>query len=158
MNPFIQLARHPVRFRLFLLTKLPAALFSGVKMKSISGDECEVTVPYSWFSKNPFRSTYFACLAMGAEMSTGALALSHVYKRQPAVSMLPTEMRSTFHKKATGLTTFICRDGKVLRDAVEAAVASGSSQAVTVQSTGINELGEVVAVFHFTWSFKVKQR
>jgi hypothetical protein len=26
-------------------------------------------------SQNPFRSTYFACLSMAAEMSTGALAL-----------------------------------------------------------------------------------
>ena len=158
MSPFITLARNPVKFRLFLLFRLPSAYFAGVRMKSISEEKCVVTVPYKWFSKNPFRSTYFACLAMAAEMSTGALALANIYKRSPSVSMLPTEMNAAFYKKATGITSFVCRDGIALRDAIEEAIAANGDNIITVQTAGTNEAGEIVAVFNFTWSFKVRRK
>ncbi|HRQ51839.1 MAG TPA: thioesterase, partial [Agriterribacter sp.] len=99
----------------------------------------------------------FACLAMAAEMSTGALALANVYKRTPSVSMLVTEMSGEYYKKATGITSFVCREGIALRDAVEEAIAANGDNMITVQTSGTNEAGEVVAVFHFTWSFKVRR-
>ncbi|MCO5238803.1 MAG: DUF4442 domain-containing protein [Chitinophagaceae bacterium] len=156
MNPFIKLARSQVRFRLFLLSRLPSAYFSGIRIKSISEEKCVVTVPYKWFSKNPFRSTYFACLAMAAEMSTGALAMANTYKRTPSVSMLVTGMSGEYYKKATGITSFVCRDGIALRDTIEEAIAANGSNTITVQTTGTNEAGEVIAIFSFTWSFKVR--
>src|ERR687898_975148 len=103
---FIEEMKHPAKFRLFLFTKLPSAYFAGVRIKDISPDKCEVTIPYKWFSQNPFRSTYFACLGMAAEMSTGALAMAHTYKSNPAVSMLVVGLEANYFKKATGLTTF----------------------------------------------------
>lgn len=158
MNPFIKLARNPLKLRLFLLFRLPSAYFAGVRIKSISEEKCVVTVPYKWFSKNPFRSTYFACLAMAAEMSTGALALANIYKRSPSVSMLVTEMNAAYYKKATGITSFVCRDGIALRDAVQEAVSANGDNIITIQTAGTNEAGEVVAVFNFTWSFKVRRK
>lgn len=158
MNAFMKMIRHPLRFRLFLLFNLPSAYFAGVRIKFISEEKCAVTVPYKWFSKNPFRSTYFACLSMAAEMSTGALTLSHIYKRSPSVSMLITDMSAEYYKKATAITTFVCRDGIALRDAVEEAIAANGSNVITVKSTGTNEAGEVVAEFSFTWSLKVRNK
>ena len=67
---FLQLINNPFKFRLFLLAKLPSAFFSGVRVLVADEKKCVVTVPYKWFSKNPFKSTYFACLSMAAEMST----------------------------------------------------------------------------------------
>src|SRR6218665_2579330 len=110
MNAFISMVKHPVKFRLFLLSKIPSAFFAGVRIKSITEDKCVVIVPYKWFSTNPFKSTYFACLAMAAEMSTGALALAHIYKRKPSVSMLIVDMTAEYYKKATDITTFVCKD------------------------------------------------
>ncbi|HEX5026534.1 MAG TPA: DUF4442 domain-containing protein [Agriterribacter sp.] len=158
MNAFIKMVLNPFKFRLFLLSRLPNAYFSGVRIKIITDERCVVTVPYTWFSKNPFRSTYFACLAMAAEMSTGALAMSVIYKRKPSVSMLITNMNAEYYKKATGVTSFICRDGIALRDAIEEAIAADSDNSITVQSTGTNKNGELVAVFNFTWSFKVRHK
>ncbi len=158
MNAFMAMARHPLKFRFFLLSRLPSAFFAGVRIKYISEEKCVVTVPYKWFSKNPFKSTYFACLAMAAEMSTGALTLSHVYKRKPSLSMLITDMSAEYYKKATDITTFTCRDGIALRDAVEEAIAVNGSNIITVKSTGTNEAGELVAEFAFTWSLKVRQK
>ncbi len=63
---FIKLVRHPVKFRMFLFWKLPAALFSGVRIKEIDEERSIISVPYKWLTQNPFRSTYFASLAMAA--------------------------------------------------------------------------------------------
>src|SRR6187402_352276 len=113
-NNFIHLVRHPVKFRMFLFSKLPSAYFSGVRVKAIDLHQAVVAVPYRWFSQNPFRSTYFACLAMAAEMSTGLLAMAHTYKSNPAVSMLVVGLEAKYFKKATGLTTFVCEDGAAM--------------------------------------------
>ena len=97
---FLKLANHPLKFRMYLLYRLPAAFFSGIKIREIDEERCITSVPYKWLTQNPFRSTYFASLAMAAEMSTGALALSNVYKRTPPVSMLVTNMEAAYFKKA----------------------------------------------------------
>jgi Domain of unknown function (DUF4442) len=155
---FIQLMKHPVKFRMFLFSKLPAAFFSGVRISSISEESSTVTVPFKWFSQNPFRSTYFACLAMAAEMSTGILAMMQVHKRNPAVSMLVVKLEAVYFKKATGLTLFTCTDGAALRNCVEQAIATGEGQVFRATSTGVNQNGEKIAEFYITWSFKAKSQ
>jgi hypothetical protein len=147
-NPFFQ--------KFFLFVKLPSAFFSGVKMISINNEKCEVSVPYKWFSQNPFSSTYFACLAMAAEMSTGLFAFGHCYKRTPQVSMLVGNMEGSFHKKAKGKTIFTCTDGEAIANIIDLAITSGESQTITANAEGNNADGELVAAFKFVWTFKVK--
>jgi hypothetical protein len=155
---FIELMNHPVKFRMFLFKKLPSAFFSGVRLRTIDEQHCKVTVPFKWFSQNPFRSTYFACLSMAAEMSTGALAMAHLYKKTPPVSMLVIKVESEYFKKATGLTTFICEEGNAIKDAIEQSISSGEAKMVRARSTGKNKNGEIVAQFFITWSFKAKTK
>jgi Domain of unknown function (DUF4442) len=153
---FIRLLNNPFKFRLYLLAKIPSAFFSGLRVRELDETHSLVTVPYKWFSKNPFRSTYFACLSMAAEMSTGALAMSHVYKRQPALSMLVISMEANYFKKATGVTRFLCTDGPAIKAAIEQAIATGEGQMIKARSLGTNAAGEEVAEFLITWSFKVR--
>ena len=141
---------------MFLFKNLPAALYSGVRMKYIDEERCEVTVPYKWFTRNPFRSTYFACLSMAAEMSTGILAMSNVYGRKPPVSMLVLKVNGDYKKKATGRATFTCEQGTLIKQLVEEAIATKQPRTITLNSTGRNEAGEVVAEFLIEWSFKVR--
>src|SRR4026209_1026751 len=108
---FLRLMKHPVKFRMFLFSRLPSAYFAGVRVKEIDENHCVTTIPYQWFTQNPFRSTYFACLSMAAEMSTGALAMANVYHRNPKTSMLITSVKSRYFKKAIGKTMFTCKDG-----------------------------------------------
>lgn len=154
---FLQLVKHPLKFRLFMLMKLPSAFFSGVRVVEVSEEQCQVSVPFKWFSQNPFRSTYFACLAMAAEMSTGILAMAQTWQRKPAVSMLVTGLEAIYTRKATGKTIFTCMDGVGIRETVERAVTTGEAQTIKVKSVGTNRSGEEVAVFYITWSFKSKQ-
>ena len=148
--------KHPVKFRMFLLSKLPNAFFAGVRVKEINENSCTTVVPYKWFTKNPFRSTYFACLSMAAEMSTGALCLAYLYKREPAVSMLVVKVEGEYFKKAVGLSTFVCEDGSEIKKTIEEAVSSGEPKIFRARSTGRNNNGEIIAEFYITWSFKAK--
>ena len=149
---------NPLKFRMFLLSKLPSAYFSGVRVKSLDENKCEVTVPFKWFSQNPFRSTYFACLSMAAEMSTGALALAHLYKRKPAVSMLVVKTEGEYFKKAVDKTTFLCEDGLEIKKRIEDAIESGEGRTIRAKTIGKNKAGELVAEFFITWSFKAKKQ
>ncbi|MEO6538689.1 MAG: thioesterase [Ferruginibacter sp.] len=155
-NKFVELVMHPFRFRLFLLSKLPSAFFSGVRVRYVDEEKAVVTVPYKWFSTNPFKSTYFACLSMAAEMSTGVLAMAHTYQQKPSVSMLVLKIEGNFIKKATGITSFICEEGSRLSHMIKEATASGRSTTVTVRSVGKNTADEIIADFAITWSFKSK--
>jgi hypothetical protein len=160
MNPnesdFIRLMKHPLKFRMFLFFKLPSAFFSGVRLRDIDARHSRVTVPFKWFSQNPFKSTYFACLAMAAEMSTGVLGLMQLHKRKPAVSMLVVGLEASYFKKAVGRTHFICEDGELIKTAVKETISTGEARVVKAKSTGKNKDGEIVAEFYITWSFKVK--
>ena len=151
---FIRFAQHPLKFPLYLLWKLPSAWLAGVRVKQMQEDTCITVVPYRWLSQNPFRSTYFACLGMAAEMSTGLLAI--MYTQQTRVSMLVTGIEAGFHKKAVGKTWFTCEDGAAIAAAVNKAVSTGEGVTITVNSTGRNHDGTVIATFAITWSFKVR--
>lgn len=154
---FFSLIKNPVTFRLFLLQKLPAAFFSGLKLKYVDEDKCIVIVPYKWFTKNPFHSVYFACLSMAAEMSTGILAMGNTYKRNPKISMLVINIEGKFYKKAVDSTGFICKDGQLIKQTIETTIASGQSQIIKALSSGFNKQNELIAEFWITWSFKEKK-
>ncbi len=156
MDEFIRLVNNPLRFRFFLFIKLPAAFLAGVRLKFVSPDRAEATVRFQYWTKNPFRSTYFACLGMAAEMSTGILAMAHLYKRKPAISMLVTRIESDFYKKAVGITTFTCDKGHALRQAIDKTAATAEAVELVVTSIGRNEEGLEIARFQITWSFKRK--
>jgi hypothetical protein len=153
---FIQLIRHPIKFRLFLLFKLPAAFFSGVRVVELNEKNCVTSVPFKWLTQNPFRSTYFASLSMAAEMSTGVLGLMYTYKQKPALSMLVVKIEGNFFKKAIAKTYFTCRDGEAIRGVIEKAIITGEPVSFTATATGTNKAGEKVAEFLVTWSFKRK--
>ncbi len=142
---------------MFLFMKLPSAFFAGVRVRHITAQSATVTVPYKWFSQNPFKSTYFACLAMAAEMSTGLLAMLHTYQSNPAISMLVVGLEAVYHKKATGLTSFVCMDGDAIKMIIEEAVKTSEGKTIRAASAGRNANGELVAEFFITWSFKAKQ-
>jgi len=155
-SAFIKSLKHPLKFRMFLLSRLPNAFFAGLRIRDLDETVCRVSVPYKWFTKNPFRSTYFACLSMAAEMSTGALCLVHLYKRVPPVSMLVTKVEAEYFKKATGKTVFTCEEGLMIKETIEHAIEHGQPKTFRARSIGKNAEGLIVADFFITWSFKVK--
>jgi hypothetical protein len=70
--------------------------------------------------------------------------------------MLVTNVEAKFTKKANGLTTFKCDEGKAIREAIERSILTGEGQSVVCKAIGVNKNGEEEAVFEVTWSFKAR--
>lgn len=155
---FQKFALHPLKFRLFLLFKLPMAFWAGLRLAKIDERSAEVHIRYMYFTKNPFRSIYFACLSMAAELSTGALVMQGIFERKPSFSMLVYSMQAEFHKKATGRIRFVCEDGDKVQSAVESCIDHpAEGQTLTLVSKGFDESGDCVASFRFEWTLKQRQ-
>ena len=147
---------NPLKLRLFMVRKLPMAWLAGLRLTQLTPEHATVTVRFKHLTQNPFRSIYFACLAMAAELASGMQAMMHVQGGGP-VSMLVVKLEGDFTKKAVGLITFTCPDGPRIAQAVAESRATGEGRTVECTSTGVDEAGEVVAVFRFTWSFRAKR-
>ena len=146
----------PFRLRLFLMRRLPMAWLAGLRLAALTPEAATVTVGFRYLTQNPFRSIYFACLAMAAELASGIQALMQVQAGAPA-SMLVTNMEAEFTKKAVGLVAFTCPDGAAIARAVAESRATGEGRTVACTSTGVDEAGDVVAVFRITWSFRARR-
>jgi acyl-coenzyme A thioesterase PaaI-like protein len=153
---FRQQVLNPLKLRLFLLRKLPMAWLAGLRLTIITPEAATVTIRYKYLTQNPFRSIYFAALAMAAELASGIQAMLHTQGGGP-VSMLVVGLQAEFSKKAVGLITFTCPDGAAIAQAVAKSRATGEVRTVVCTSTGRDEAGDVVAVFQVTWSFKAKR-
>jgi Domain of unknown function (DUF4442) len=153
---FQKIITNPIKYNLFMLTKLPMGFFSGLKIVKLTNQKAGVSVRFKWINQNPFKSIYFAVLSMAAELSTGILAFGYIYNSKPNVSMLVSRVEADFVKKATGKILFTCNNGNEIAKAIETTLATGEGITIPCTSTGINEQGEVVAQFIFTWSFKRK--
>ena len=146
---------NPARLRLFMLKQLPMAWLAGLRLTQLTTEHATVTIRLKFLTKNPFKSIYFACLAMAAELASGIQAMMHV-QAGPPVSMLVTGLQGDFTKKAVGRITFTCPDGARIARAVAQSRATGEGRTVTCTSTGVDEAGDVVAVFRLTWSFRAR--
>lgn len=155
-NLFKNQITNPLKFKLFTLSKLPMAFFSGLKVETLEPHTAAVSVSFKWINQNPFKSIYFAVLSMAAELSTGVLAFAQIYKRQPTVSMLVVKLEAEFYKKAVGKIVFTCNDGNAVANAIEETVITKQGTTVACTSIGKDEKGDEVAKFIFTWSFKSK--
>jgi hypothetical protein len=92
---------------------------------------------------------------MAAEFASGIQAMMHVQAGSPA-SMLVVGLQAEFTKKAVGLITFTSLDGPRIAQALAESRATGEGRTVECTSTGVDEAGDVVAVFRITWSFRAK--
>lgn len=146
----------PSKLNAFMFFKLPSAFWSGVRVKSISPEVCEVTVKHRWFNQNPFNSMYFAVQAMAAEFTTGSLVMFQIKQSGKSISMLVAQNKSVFTKKATGRITFTCNQGSLIKEMIQKAVDTNEGQTIWLTSIGINEKGEQVSEMQFEWTIKVR--
>ncbi|WP_133271694.1 PaaI family thioesterase [Hymenobacter radiodurans] len=153
---FRRTIQNPLKLRLFMLRSLPMAYLAGLRVRDVTPEQATVTVPYKYLTKNPFRSIYFACLSMAAEMASGVLALMHISSGSP-VSMLVTGLEAEFTKKAVGLIRFTSTDGGQIGKAIAESRITGEGRTVVCTSIGTDEAGDVVAVFRIRWSFRAKR-
>ncbi|WP_400078172.1 DUF4442 domain-containing protein [Winogradskyella sp. R77965] len=146
----------PSKLNKFLMFKLPAAYFTGVRTKQLDDTICVVTVKHRWINQNPFNSMFWAVQGMAAELTTGALVMKKIRESGKKISMLVANNNASFTKKATGRITFTCREGGKIDEAIAKAIETGEGQTVWLNSNGINKDGVEVSSFNFEWTLKLK--
>ncbi|WP_460219518.1 DUF4442 domain-containing protein [Psychroserpens sp. MEBiC05023] len=146
----------PRKLNAFLIFKLPAAYFCGVRTKALDDTTCVVSVKHRWINQNPFNSLFWAVQGMAAELTTGALMMSKIKSSGKNISMLVANNNGTFTKKATGRITFTCTQGLDIDSAIAKAITTGEGQTIWLNSKGINAEGIQVSDFNFEWTIKVK--
>ncbi|WP_027136988.1 DUF4442 domain-containing protein [Gaetbulibacter saemankumensis] len=146
----------PSKLNYYMMFKVPAAYFCGVRTKSISDVSCIVSVKHRWINQNPFKSMFWAVQGMAAEFTTGALMADKIKNSGKRFSMLIVSNKAVFSKKATGRITFSCNEGLNINEAILKAIRTGEGETVWVKAEGKDEAGDTVSTFHFEWSLKLK--
>ena len=77
----------------FIIFKLPSAYLCGVRVFKLDNTLCSTTVKFKWMNQNPFKSIYFAVLAMAAELSTGALVLKKTRRKKSEIRVINSEKK-----------------------------------------------------------------
>ena len=146
------------KYNVFTFFRLPAAWWCGVRLVHIDKEKAVVRVRHKWFNQNPFKSMFWAVQGMAAEFSTGTLVVDRIKETGKNVSMLIANNTAHFSKKARGKITFTCKDGHLIKEALDLAISTGEGQTVWMESVGVNEDGIVVSTFRFEWTLKLKQK
>lgn len=146
----------PRKINTFLLFKLPSAYFTGVRVKSISETSCVTSVKHRWINQNPFKSLFWAVQGMAAELSTGAMVMTAIKESGRNISMLVANNKGSFFKKAKGKIEFTCNDGHLIANAIEQTISTKEGQTLWMKSEGVDSAGDVVSVFEFEWTLKVR--
>jgi hypothetical protein len=134
---------------------LPSIWWWSISIRKVSETDATISIPLNWRTQNPFQSIYFAALGGAAELSTGILASLHC-RGKGKISMLITAMHAEYIKKATDTIVFTCDSGSEIRETIEKTILLKQAHTVTTKSVGTLPNGEIVAVMHFTWSFRLK--
>ena len=114
----------PSKLNKYLMFKLPAAYFTGVRTTYLDDTKCTVSVKHRWINQNPFNSMFWAVQGMAAELTTGALVMKKIRESGERVSMLVANNNASFTKKATGRITFECVEGHKIDEAIKNAIAT----------------------------------
>ena len=99
---------------------------------------------------------FWAVQGMAAELSTGALIIMKIKQLNRNISMLVIKNEAQFTKKAKGQIIFSCSQGKEIDMLLQKAIETGIGQTITLTSEGRDASGDVVSVFNFLWSVKLK--
>ena len=99
---------------------------------------------------------FWAVQGMAAELATGALIIMKIKQLNRNMSMLVIKNEDQFTKKAKGQIIFSCTQGKEIDMLLKKAIETGDGQTITLTAEGRDASGDVVSVFNFLWSVKLK--
>ena len=142
----------PWQLRLWMLTKLPMGLLSGMKIVALTEEGCEVVLKDKWWIRNPFGSIFWAVMGMAAELSTGALV--YAYASGSNVKFILVGMEGKFFKKAKGKSYYFCDAGLDVPRAIQELKNSDESSLVILPVIAKDQAGQILATFNFQWQLR----
>jgi hypothetical protein len=142
----------PWKLRLWMATKLPMGVLSGMYIQSLDEERCVVVLKEHWWIRNPFGSVFWAVMGMAAELSTGALVYAHL--QESGVRFILVGMEAQFFKKVKGKSYYFCQTGSEVLRSVGQIVNPNDSNVVIMPVTARNEDGQLLAEFSFRWQLR----
>ena len=142
----------PWRLRLWMVTKLPMGLLSGMYIRSLDEEQCIVVLRERWWITNPFGSVFWAVMGMAAELSTGALVYAHL--QGSGVRFILVGMEAQFFKKVKGKSYYFCQTGSEVLRSVGQIVNPNDSNVVIMPVSAKDEDGSLLAEFSFRWQLR----
>lgn len=143
-------------FKQMMISQIPIAWIAGVRLENFENNKVQTYVELDFLNQNPFNSMFWAVQGMAAELSTGLMLLTKVQASGEKISTLVVHQKSTFSKKAVGKIVFTCDQGALIDAKIKEAIDTKEGVSFQLNSTGVDEAGDEVAKFTFTWSIKVK--
>ena len=142
----------PWQLRLWMVTKLPMGLLSGMYVESLDENSCVVVLRDRWWIRNPFGSVFWAVMGMAAELSTGALV--YAYASGNDVKFILVGMEAKFFKKTKGKSCYFCDTGSEVLRSIELLVNTNDPSFVMLPVTAKDQAGQVLATFTFQWQLR----
>lgn len=144
--------------RLLGLSQIPLVFFVGPRIIERNANRCVLEVRLNRRTRNHLKSMYFGALAVGAELAAGLLA-KFIGDQRPGshISIIFKDFHADFLKRVEADAQFICEDGAVIREAIDAALKTGERQNVTARVVAVAPRlsgGTPVAQFRLTLSLK----
>ena len=145
---------------LFGLTQVPMIFYCRPKVVSISDRKLEIKIKLNRRTKNHLNSMYFGVLSVGADVTSGFLAMKLIQASKSKINLIFKDFHADFLKRAEGDVHFICEDGIAIQDLVRKAEETGERQNLPVEivATVPKISDEPVAKFVLTLSIKKKSK
>lgn len=144
--------------RQFARTKVRMIAYCRPKIVSVSEDHLEVMIPLNRRNKNHLNSMYFGTLSVGADVTSGFLAMIQIKQSKRNIQLAFKDFKADFLKRAEGDVYFSCHQGPAIKDLIQQAIDSGERQdmPVHVDAKVPSISDELVAKFVLTLSIKDK--
>jgi acyl-coenzyme A thioesterase PaaI-like protein len=145
---------------LFGLTQVPMIFYCRPKVVSISDRKLEIKIKLNRRTKNHLNSMYFGILSVGADVTSGFLAMKLIQASKSKINLIFKDFHADFLKRAEGDVHFICEDGIAIQNLVRKAEETGERQNLPVEivATVPKISDEPVAKFVLTLSIKKKSK
>jgi Domain of unknown function (DUF4442) len=142
----------PWKLRLWMVSKLPMGLLSGMVIEALDEKGCRVMLKDRRWIRNPFGSVFWAVMGMAAELSTGALM--YTFASGTGMKFILVGIEAKFFKKARGKSFYFCDAGPEVYQAFNESVNTNDTSIVILPVTAKDQQGEILAAFTFQWQLR----
>lgn len=110
-------------------------LFCRPKIVEITDEKCVIKIPLKRRVKNHVNSMYIGALTIGADLTSGFLAMRHIETSGKNIILIFKDMHADYLKLVQGDAFFTCNDGDKVKQAVQIAAETGERQNIPVDIT-----------------------
>jgi hypothetical protein len=142
----------PWKLRLWMARHLPMGLLSGMYIRELDQEGCEVVLRDRWWIRNPYGSVFWAVMGMAAELSTGALV--YAFCQGSGVRFILVGMEGQFFKKVKGKSYYFCQTGSEVLRILDQLSNPNETSEVILPVTARDEAGQLLAEFKFRWQLR----